>query len=136
MVRVLFGLFLVAHGLIHTGFVTRAPAASPGAPEWPFAMGRSWLISGAGIDEAVIRALGTALVLVTLVAFVGAGLAWFGFLVPAEWWPAFVIVGSIASIGLLLAFFHPWLILGLAIDLVLLYLVIGSGWTAEASAAP
>ena len=136
MVRVLFGLFLMAHGLIHTGFVTRAPAASPGAPEWPFDMGRSWLIAGAGIDEAVIRTLGVALVVATLVGFVGAGLAWFGFIVPTSWWPAFTIVGSLASIGLLVAFFHPWLILGFAIDVVLLYLVIGPGWTAEASVAP
>lgn len=136
MVRVLFGLFLLAHGLIHAGFVARAPAPAPGAPEWPFEMGRSWLVTMIGIDAGVVRTIGAALVVATVVAFAGAGLAWFGLVVPAAWWPALVIAGSASSLAVLTAFFHPWLVLGFAIDVALIYLVAGSGWSAGTSVVP
>lgn len=136
MARVLFGLFLVAHGLVHTGFVTRAPAPTPGAPEWPFAMSRSWLITGVGLDEGAVRWIGAALVVITVVAFVASGFAWFGFVLPEAWWTALVVVGSAASIALLAGFFHPWLVVGFAIDLVLIYLATGAGWSAQPSLAP
>lgn len=135
MLRVLFGLFLVAHGLIHTGFVTRAPTPAPGAPEWPFAMSRSWLITGIGLDEGVVRSMGVALVVITVVAFAASGIAWFGLVVPAAWWPTLVVIGSVASIALLAGFFHPWLVVGFAIDLALIYLAAGAGWSAEPGAA-
>jgi hypothetical protein len=135
MVRVLFGLFLIAHGLIHAGFVTRAPATSPGGPEWPFVLERSWLSSGAGLDEGAVRLIGVALVVATVASFAGAGLAWLGFVVPAELWSALVVSGSVASLALLGAFFHPWLLLGLLIDLALISFVAAAGWSVEASAA-
>ena len=136
MVRVLFGLFLVAHGLIHAGFVSRAPAPTPGAPEWPFEMSRSWLTSGAGLDVGVVRTIGAALVVATVVAFAGAGLAWLGIVVPSTWWSTLTIVGAASSLAVLIAFFHPWLVLGFAIDALLIYLVAVSGWSAETSVAP
>ena len=132
MLRVLFGLFLVAHGLVHLGFVSRSPAPAPGAPEWPFEMGRSWLIGAVG-HAGLVRGIGAALVITTLVAFVGAGLAWFGILVPQAWWPALTIAGSATSLAVLVVFFHPWLVIGLAIDAALIVLVVGSGWRAETS---
>jgi hypothetical protein len=136
VVRVLFGLFLVAHGLIHAGFVSRAPATTPGAPEWPFEMSRSWLITGAGLDVGVVRTIGAALVVATVVAFAGAGLAWLGIVVPSTWWSTLTIVGAASSLAVLIAFFHPWLVLGFAIDALLIYLVAVSGWSAETSVAP
>jgi len=136
VVRVLFGLFLVAHGLIHASFVARAPAPTPGGPEWPFEMGRSWLITVIGMEGGVVRMIGAALVIVTVVAFAGAGLAWFGLVVPTAWWPALVMAGAASSLAVLTAFFHPWLVLGFAIDAVLIYLVAGSGWTAQTSVVP
>jgi hypothetical protein len=39
-----------------------------------------------------------------------------------------VVIGSLASIGMLAIFFHPWLTLGLVIDLALLWAVLASGW--------
>jgi len=136
VVRALFGLFLLAHGLIHAGFVARAPAPAPGAPEWPFEMSRSWLITLVGLDAGVVRTIGAALVVATIVAFAGAGLAWIGFVVPSAWWPTLVIVGAASSVAVLTAFFHPWLVLGFAIDAVLIYLVAASGWSVGTSVAP
>lgn len=136
MVRVLFGLFLVAHGLVHAGYVARAPAPTPGAPEWPFEMSRSWLITAVGMDAAVVRMIGAALVVATIVAFAGAGLAWLGFVVPSAWWAALTMAGAGMSLVVLLVFFHPWLVIGLAIDAALLSLVAGTGWSAEPTTVP
>ena len=40
-----------------------------------------------------------------------------------------VVAGSIASLALLVLFFHPWLTLGVAIDLVLLWAVLVARWS-------
>ena len=53
-----------------------------------------------------------------------------GFL-PAAFWPAGVSLGALASLALLLVFFHPWLLLGIAIDLVLLWVVLVADWAPE-----
>jgi hypothetical protein len=132
--RWIFGIFLVAHGLIHASYLTPAPAQSPGGPQWPFELGRSWLVTGFGLDAGMVRGLGVVLVAITVVAFAGAGLAWLGLIVPLSWWPALTVIGAAASAALLALFFHPWIALGFVIDAVLLWLVLGGGWTADASA--
>ena len=57
-----------------------------------------------------------------------AGLAAGGWLIPAGWWEGVVLSGAVLSILTLGFFFHPWLILGLAIDATLLWAVRGGGW--------
>jgi hypothetical protein len=47
---------------------------------------------------------------------------------PATMWPVGTVAGAIASIALLVLFFHPWLVLGLAIDFVLLWAVLVARW--------
>lgn len=129
MLKLLVAAFLVAHGLIHASYVTPAPPRTAAGPEWPFEMGRSWLVTGFGLDAGPVRLIGTVLIAVTVAAFVLAALSTVGVLVPSAWWPAFVIVGALASVAQLAVFFHPWLILGLAIDAVLLWAAIVLRWT-------
>jgi hypothetical protein len=132
--RWIFGLFIIAHGLIHASYLTPAPAQTAGGPQWPFEMSRSWLVSGLGLDAGLVRPLGAVLVALVVIAFAAAGLAWIGVMVPSGWWPALTLAGAAAS-GLLLAlFFHPWIVLGFVIDAILLWLVLGAGWTADAAA--
>jgi hypothetical protein len=38
----------------------------------------------------------------------------------------------VGPLGLLILFFHPWLALGVAIDVVLLWAVLGARWTPDA----
>jgi hypothetical protein len=57
-----------------------------------------------------------------------AGLATAGWVVPQAWWPGLTVAAAAASLATLLLFFHPWLAIGIAIDLVLLWAVIGAGW--------
>jgi hypothetical protein len=60
--------------------------------------------------------------------FVAAALSTAGIIVPQAWWAALLAAGAITSIATLVAFFHPWIVLGLAIDAVLLYLVFVAQW--------
>jgi hypothetical protein len=46
-------------------------------------------------------------------------------------WTAGVAVGAIASLALLVLFFHPWLVLGVVIDVVLLWAVLAARWVPD-----
>ena len=126
--KLLVAAFLVGHALIHVSYLTPAPPRTAGGPEWPFEMARSWLVTGIGLDPGLVRPLGTALVVVATAMFVAAALATMSWAVPAAWWPALTIGGAVASLLTLMLFFHPWLVLGIAIDAVLLWAVLVAGW--------
>jgi hypothetical protein len=128
--RFLLAAFLLGHAAIHTGFLSPRPPATVSGPPWPFALDSSWALTAVGIDAPVTRLLGMALVVTTLGGFVLAAVAGLGVL-PASVWPGAAAVGAIASMALLLLFFHPWLILGLAIDVVLLWAVLVARWVPE-----
>jgi hypothetical protein len=123
--------FLLAHGAIHLSFLSPRPPATAGGPAWPFEIAHSWLLSPMGASAEVIRPIGLGLVAVTMGAFALAALSVFGVL-PAAAWGVTVALGAGASIALLVLFFHPWLVLGLVIDAVLLWAVIVAHWVPAA----
>ena len=127
LVRLLIAGVLLAHGAIHAGFVSKRPPEKPGAPPWPFDLGRSWLLGRLGVPAGTVRILGLALAAATLGGFALAALATLGILPTAAWGPT-VAVGSLASLALLVAFFHPWLVVGVAIDLLLLWVALVAAW--------
>src|SRR4051812_40792611 len=129
--RLAVAAFLLAHAAIHASFVSPRPAATAGGPQGPFDLTRSWMLSPLGVDPAVSRALGIALVAVTLGAFALAALAAVGIAPGGVWAPA-IAAGAVASIGLLGIFFHPWLVLGVAIDAVLLWVALVTRWAPDA----
>jgi hypothetical protein len=98
-------------------------------------MARSWLVTGAGLDPALVRTLGTAMVLATIALLIAAGLSTVGWLVPSGWWMSLVVSGAVASALTLAMFFHPWIVLGLAIDAALLWATLVIGWS-PATASP
>ena len=134
MFRLLVAGFLLAHGAIHAGFISPRPPATAGGPPWPFELGRSWILSPLGVDPALLRVLGLALVAATLAGLALGALGALGIL-PASAWAPSAAVGAVASIALLLLFFHPWLVLGLLIDIVLLWAVLVAGWRPDALGA-
>lgn len=133
--RIFIGLALLAHALIHTAYLSPAPPRTAGGPEWPFEMSRSWLVGSLGLSADAIRPLGTVLVALTIVVLVTAGLSVLGAL-PGEWWRWLTVVGAVTSALTLALFFHPWIVLGFAIDAVLLYLVLVANWQPFGAAAP
>ena len=128
--RLAVAAFLLVHGAIHAGYISSRPPATAGGPAWPFTLDRSWLLAPLGAGPDVARLVGLALFAATMGGFAIAAIAVVGF-VPAAFWPAGVSVGAIASLALLLLFFHPWLLLGVAIDLVLLWAVLIADWAPE-----
>jgi hypothetical protein len=127
----LLAALLLAHGWVHVMFVFPAPepaSATAGGLAYPFDMGRSWLISSAGIDAGMVRTLGIVVMAVTLAGFVLAALSTVGWLVPAGWWAGLVLASAAASTLMLALFFSPALLLGFAINAALSVLVIASVW--------
>jgi hypothetical protein len=123
----LIGFFLAAHGLIHASYLTPAPAAGTG-PRWPFEMANSWLVTGLHVYPGIVRVIGVALIVVTVVGFAVSALVFARILPAADLWLPAVVVSSVASIVLLSLFFDPWIVLGFPIDAVLLWAVLANGW--------
>jgi hypothetical protein len=131
MTRIVLALFIVAHGLIHASYFSPRPAPESGGPAWPFELARSWFLSPLGVPESVLRPLGVTLAIVAVVAFAMAGLATLGLVLSVGAWQPLVVVGAVASLALLILFFHPWLVLGLAIDAVLMIAIWQANWSPE-----
>jgi hypothetical protein len=119
--------FLLGHALIHASYLAPQPQAKPGAPAWPFTLDHSWLLGPIGVDREISRVLGIGLVLVVLAAFALAAGAAIG-VAPAWLWRVGVALGAVASLAVLGVYFHPWLVIGVAIDLALLWLIAGNAW--------
>ena len=106
MLRVLLGLFLVAHGLVTFGIW-----AAPATEKAPFNPSRSWLLCDA-------RAPAVTLAVVAAVAFVAAG---GGYLTQQGWWAAAAVAAGAAAVALMALYFTPWLSAGILISAAILY---------------
>jgi hypothetical protein len=128
--RWLLGAFLVGHGLVHVMFAVPRPAVRPATAngiDYPFDMGQAWPVR-AGLDAGLVRIVSVALVAAVVIGFVLAGLATVGVLVPAGWWRSLVVGSTVMSVLLLALAFSPGLLLGVAIDAVLLWLALAASW--------
>jgi hypothetical protein len=131
--RWLLAGLLFAHGWVHVLFVFPSPAsastsAPASRPEWPFDMGRSWVIRGMGLDAATVRTLGVVLVAAVFAGFLLTAMSTVGILVPAGWWSGLVVGAAVGSTVLLSLFFSPMLLLGFAVNVALVGLVVASTW--------
>ena len=103
--RWLLGALILGHGLAHIAFVVPRPepaSARAGQMEWPFDLGRSWLVGRFGVDPSIVRVAGRVLTAITIVTALLAALATAGILIPAAWWSGLVVALAISS-ALLLA---------------------------------
>jgi hypothetical protein len=126
--KLIVAAFLLAHAAIHASFIAPRPPATASGPAWPFELSRSWILGPLGIDGDAARMLGLALVALTIGGFALAALAAIG-VAPAGVWAPAVVAGAISSAALLAIFFHPWLVLGIAIDAGLIWAVLVGDWT-------
>lgn len=120
ILTVVFGLFLIAHGLIHASYASPVPAPKPGAPEWPFVLTRSWLLTPLGLSADATKAIGTALWILTVAGYALAGLGFLGVPGLSSVWQPLTMAASITSLMLLILFWHLWIVLGIVIDVALL----------------
>lgn len=123
--KVVVGVLLAAHGLVHLlYFVTNAED-----PTWPFSVEHSWLV-----PVAVRRPVALVLIAITAGAFVLLGLAVMGVPGLRAAWPGLAVVGAAASLATLSLYWNRQLVVGIAIDLVVLALAIWPpDWTADVS---
>jgi hypothetical protein len=125
--RLILAAFLLGHAAVHGGYLSPRPAATIGGPTWPFDLTHSWMLSPLGVAPEALRALGYGLFAVTLAAFALAAIAALGFL-PAAVWSWSTAIGAASSLAMLLVFFHPWLAVGVTIDVIALWVVLALGW--------
>ena len=89
-------------------------------------MGRSWLFSALGLNNSFpAYRISGMLWLIGGLVLVAAGLSVFGILVPVTWWQGLAIAGAALSLFMLLLYFHPLMIIGIASSVALL---IAFGW--------
>lgn len=125
-IRVLAVIFLIAHGWVHYS-LTRVPPPQPGAlrtPFWPSpkrdAVDSRWLAARLGLPPAALRTVGYILVLLSAVGFTLAGILLLAAAVLPSLWILLAGAAAILSLALLVLYGHPWLVLGVVIDLAIL----------------
>ncbi len=119
MIRVAVALFLVAHGLVHLMYFAPKPQDDA---TYPFVPETRWIARVLGLTPGAAKTVARGFAVVTAAAFVVAGVA---LLVDASIWEPAALIASGVSLVLMLLFFHPWLSIGIAIDLAI---VASIGW--------
>jgi hypothetical protein len=130
MLKIALGIFLMAHGAVHA---ILAVAPNPGEEEarpgaFFTAVDRSWLLPQLGLDAGVIRWIGIILVALSALGFILAGLGVLGVPGLSAVWRSVAIGSSCLSLLLLILFWYPWLIVGVAIDIAVLLMLIWAKW--------
>lgn len=126
----LLAAFLLGHGLVHIMFAA-PPPAEPNSPAADFAFDpeRSWLVTSGLLSTSAVRAIVLGLVAIAVVGYALTALATVGLFVPAAWWTGLLVVSTAASALLMVVALMPGLALGVAIDLVLIWVAITAAWT-------
>ena len=120
-VRIVAGLLLIAHGLVHLLYVI--PEADD--EKYPFTIRESWLV-----PESVRRPAAIVLIATTILFFALLGLAVWGVPGLSGAWPALTIIAASSSLALLIAFWDVRLTIGVAIDVALIVVALTRpGWT-------
>lgn len=116
----LFGAFLIAHGLVHAAIYSISP--DPDKPA-PFDPRRSRVLAAAHVDLERSATVSVAMSWVVALLYVGAGIA---FLADSSAWLSLAV--SAAALGLVLKglFFHPWLVIGVLVDVAILWTGVSS----------
>ena len=133
MIVTVFGIFLIAHGLVHAGLsaapIPNDPEPKPG--EFFTVPARSSLLSRIGMKANAIRWTGIILVGLSTLGFVFVGLGVLGVAGLDAIWRTVSVFSASVSLLLLVLFWHPWLVLGILIDIFVLISVLFLHWPSE-----
>ena len=132
LLRILIGVLLVLHGLVH-GILAVMPnpnAAKPVAAtffsEWANPRLRR-LLSG-----RALQTLATVLAVIAGAGFIAAGLAMFDVLLPHDRWRALAIASSVVSLVLCALFWNRYLVVGVAVAVGIIVALGVLHWPTEA----
>ena len=131
MPHAVVGIVLVAHGLITTmiGFGSMSNPTSAAIPTpswlgwWPGTLGRSWAFDALNLGSGPAL-IGGLLWLAAGLALVGAGLGGLGVSVVSIQWQMLALFGAVLGLAALALYFHPFYIVAIVIDV----LIVASVW--------
>jgi hypothetical protein len=128
--KIIITLFLIAHGLVHTGLAAAPNPNDPDAKPGSFftSSERSWLLPKLGLNPAAVQWIGIILVALATLGFVLAGLGIFGVAGLSEVWRTVAVFSASVSLLLLVLFWHLWLIVGVLIDIGILIALLWANW--------
>ncbi|HEU4480924.1 MAG TPA: hypothetical protein VFS18_03490 [Actinomycetota bacterium] len=124
MEELVVAIFLIAHGAIHPAIYVTPP--DPVKPP-PFDASHSWALSATDVEEQTAHTLSVGAAWLTAASLSASGIA---LLLGVSGWSALAISGAITGIILKGLFFHPWLSLGIMIDVAIL-VAVASEWPAS-----
>ena len=108
--------FLLLHGLLHLAVWLPKPEPAPGRPA-PFEPDHSAVLTQERVPQRTIHRLAILLASTAAVLYGVAGLA---VAVGTSWAVPLAVLAGTVGIAIKLLFFHPWLSVGIAIDLLVL----------------
>jgi len=124
--KILLGVLLIAHGLVHAGLAAAPNPADPDAQPLAFfaTVERSWLFSRVGMTHNSVKRIGLTLVGLATLGFILAGIGILSSGGLNTIWRPCAAFSSAISLLLLVLFWHPWLPVGILIDLAALTIII------------
>jgi hypothetical protein len=90
--RILLGIFIILHGLVHLWYFTLSQRLVPFEPEMGWT-GRSWLLTGI-LGDNTARTIASVLFVLATLGFVAGGV---GYLADLAWWRTVLIVSAVLS---------------------------------------
>jgi hypothetical protein len=121
--RILFAVFLFAHGLMTMSLAT-VPVPAPGAMHTPYFpawwranVDDTWPAMRMGLNPSLVRTAGWLLWLAILVLFAAAGAGLLGLPGLAGFWQSLALTAAVISLVLLVFYWHPWLVVGVLLNI-------------------
>ena len=117
-------------------FAWATPASvEPAASEYPLDAARSWVVADGLLSVGALKTLVIVLVVAVVIGYTLMALATVGLTVPANLWAGLLVLSTLGSLALMVLGFGPALALGIAIDIVLLWVAIAAVWSPTATVA-
>lgn len=130
MVKIALAVFLIVHGLVHAGLAAAPIPNDPDSKPGSFftATARSWLLPRLGLNTSTVQWVGILLVALVTLGFILAGLGVLGVPGLSTGWRTVAMVSVCLSLLLLILFWHPWLVVGIMIDIGILITLLWTKW--------
>ena len=130
MLKTILALVLMAHGLVHAALAIAPNPADPDAKAGAFftAVERSWLLSRVGLGKTAVSTIGILLVILSTAGFVLTGLGIFGVFGLGAIWRTVAVSSACTSLLLLILYWHPWLPVGVLINIAVLVALLVVKW--------
>jgi len=130
MLKIVLGILIIAHGFVHAILAVAPNPADANAKPGAFftTAERSWLLPQLSLSASAVQWIGIILVVLSTLGFVLAGLGVFGIAGISAIWRTMAVISSCISLVLLIVFWHPWLPVGVLIDIAILVALLWAKW--------